>query len=370
MSEGYLDTFFVLLRVALIRDNLNEEPTSKELEWERIYADAEKQSLLGVLWSAVEKLPREMQPPLEMMLSWAGDAEIIRGMNRLLDQEAARLTKVFREVGRRTAILKGQANAKLYPDKLLRQPGDIDIWVEGGKKSVIRLIEEIGMQPKNEQALHSYHHVHLAPTKEGVQVEVHFRPSSGNYNPVTNRRLQSWLEQEILEATPVEEGFNVPTVKFALVMQLAHIQRHLFGDGVGLRQLCDYILLLRLASDKERNEVGALLGRFGLLRTAGALMWVLQEVFHLDDQQMLCQTDVYRGKWLLHEIIEGGNFGYYSESCHQSLWKSFMAARCRKIRLTSFDLKEGLWAELKYWKNFFVNMPLRIKYRTWSLRGI
>ena len=31
-----------------------------------------------------------------------------------------------------TAILKGQANARLYPDKHARQPGDVDIWVEGG----------------------------------------------------------------------------------------------------------------------------------------------------------------------------------------------------------------------------------------------
>lgn len=32
------------------------------------------------------------------------------------------------EKGHRTAILKGQANARLYPDKYARQPGDIDIF--------------------------------------------------------------------------------------------------------------------------------------------------------------------------------------------------------------------------------------------------
>ena len=36
-----------------------------------------------------------------------------------------------------TFTLKGQANARLYPDKLSRQPGDIDLWVEGGYKSVV-----------------------------------------------------------------------------------------------------------------------------------------------------------------------------------------------------------------------------------------
>ncbi len=370
MSEGYLDVLFSLLRVTLVGGELNEELADKDLDWERIYADAEKQSLLGVLWTAVEQLPRDKQPPMEILLSWAGDAEMIRGMNRLLDQEAARLTKVFHEASRRTVILKGQANARLYPDKLLRQPGDIDIWVEGGKKSVVKLIKKLGLEPENELAMRSYHHIHLAPTKEGVQVEVHFRPSSGNYNPVTNRRLQCWLEQEIVEVTHVKEGFNVPSMKFALIMQLSHIQRHLFTEGVGLRQLCDYFLLLRAASDKERNEVSAFLKKFGLKKTSSALMWVLQEVFHLDEQQMFCKPDVHRGKWLLSEILEGGNFGLFSEYSHLPAWKRFASKQYRRIRLLGFDFQEGIWTELIYWKDFFLNIPLRIKYRTWSLSDI
>lgn len=47
------------------------------------------------------------------------------------------------------------------------------------------------------------------------------------------RRLQQWLEQEILHTTTVEQGFNVPSVRFALMMQLAHVQRHFLGGGIG-----------------------------------------------------------------------------------------------------------------------------------------
>lgn len=90
----------------------------------------------------------------------------------------------------------------------------------------------------------SYHHVHLPENEQGVTVEAHFRPSSGNFNPITNRRLQLWLKKEILSATMVEEGFCVPSIRFALVMQLAHIQRHFLGGGIGLRHVCDYYWLL------------------------------------------------------------------------------------------------------------------------------
>ena len=99
-----------------------------------------------------------------------------------------------------------------YPDKYARQPGDIDIWVEGGRESVLALL------PNHPKA--AYHHVHLPKNELGVTVEVHFRPSSGNFNPITNRRLQRWLKKEILSATMVEEGFCVPSIRFALGLRL------------------------------------------------------------------------------------------------------------------------------------------------------
>ena len=62
-----------------------------------------------------------------------------------------------------------------------RQPGDIDIWVEGGCESVTDLLMTLGLldeRPtvknlgKANKASTSYHHVHLPPTKDGVTVEV------------------------------------------------------------------------------------------------------------------------------------------------------------------------------------------------------
>ena len=214
------DDFYKLLRLSL---RLTQEfPVDVSAEaWRRLYQTAIRQSLVGVCYQGVCLLPEGSKPPMEIAMQWASEAESIKGMNELLYQEAARQTREFEEKGHRTAILKGQANARLYPDKYARQPGDIDIWVEGGRESVLALL------PNHPKA--AYHHVHLPKNELGVTVEVHFRPSSGNFNPITNRRLQLWLKKEILSATMVEEGFCVPSIRFALVMQLAHIQ----CDAVG-----------------------------------------------------------------------------------------------------------------------------------------
>ena len=111
--------------------------------WEFLYALAKQQSVLGIAFAGIEKLPRESRPPMQLLMRWATEVEAIRGMNGLMNREAARLTRLFTDAGRKNAILKGQANARLYPDPGLRQSGDIDIWVEGGRDSINKLLVEM-----------------------------------------------------------------------------------------------------------------------------------------------------------------------------------------------------------------------------------
>ena len=296
-------------------EGFDATPTADE--WVTLYQMAWKQSLTGVVYPAVARLDKA-QPPMELALEWLNDAETIRGQNQLLNREAARLTRLFADEGRKTAVLKGQANARLYPDKLSRLSGDLDLWVEGGKDNVIALLKRMGLidglgnRGSKDKPTAAYHHVHIPANEDDVVVEIHFRPSSGNENPITNRRLQKWLKREITAVTMVDEGFYSPSVKFALVMQLSHIQRHFLDSGIGLRQVCDYYWLLRNASESDRQAISPLLGKFGLAHSAGALMWVLGEVLGLDTGLMLCQPDRYRGEWMLREIMAGGNFGFYA----------------------------------------------------------
>ena len=367
--------FFALLRLAMTGEQFESVPTAEE--WSEFYQMAGIQSVTGVCFTAFPRLPKAQQPPVELMVRWMGEAEDIRRMNELQNQEAARLTRLFTEAGRRSAILKGQANARLYPDRLSRQVGDIDIWVEGGKKGVVALLMELGLVTElgstsvDGKPTASYHHVHLPPTKDHIVVEVHFRPSSGNFNPFTNRRLQRWLEQEIASSCqPVDEGFNVPSVRFALMMQLSHIQRHFLVVGIGLRQICDYYWLLKNSTDEDRREVASHLSSFGLRYTASALMWVLHEVLHLDEDLMLCPPDSYRGEWMLREIMAGGNFGHHAGREKHGTLRRVMEGRLRHLKLMRFDFWEEFWVEVNFCKAVITTLPTRIRYRTLSLRDI
>lgn len=164
--------------------------------------------------------------------------------------------------------------------------------------------------------------------------------------------------------------FNAPSMQFALVMQLSHIQRHFLGTGIGLRQICDYYLLLQNASDDDRRKVAAQLEQFGLSHVAGALMWVLAKVLYLDGGLMLCEPDSYRGEWMLREIMDGGNFGNYAPREQHSVWRRFFLSKMNRLKMLRFSFWEIFWQEVKYWKNIVKTIPIRIKYRTISLRDV
>lgn len=375
-TEQHQEQFFQLLRLSMgVTEQKDFVATDEDWQW--LHEEADRQSLIGVIYGAMIQLPANQQPPVDLLIKWIYQADVINGKNELLNQESARLTKLFGDAGRRTAILKGQANARLYPDKLSRQVGDIDIWVEGGKKGVVALLMDLGLVTElgstsvDGKPTASYHHVHLPPTKDHIVVEVHFRPSSGNFNPFTNRRLQRWLEQEIASSCqPVDEGFNVPSVRFALMMQLSHVQRHFLVVGIGMRHVCDYYWLLKNSTDEDRREVASHLSSFGLRYTASALMWVLHEVLHLDEDLMLCPPDSYRGEWMLREIMAGGNFGYHAEREKHGTLRRVMEGRLRHLKLMRFDFWEEFWVEVNFCKAVITTLPTRIRYRTLSLRDI
>lgn len=306
--------------------------------------EAIRQALVGVLYMGIKKLPEDVRPPYRLLMQWAFDAENIRGTNQKVNAVAVKLTQMFKERGRESVILKGPANALLYPDPFARSCGDVDIMLPGGRDSVVKLLTEMELM---DGADVNEFHVNLPEEKFGIDVEVHYL-SARAFSPLKNRRMRKFLEKEFLSLTSVSAGFCVPSTKYAMVMQLAHIKNHFYSVGIGLRQLIDYYFVLRSSTEDERREINGLLNSFGLLRMAQALMWLLNKILHLDSSYELCRPDERRGRMLLNVVLNGGNFGSFSETAGGSLLKLLVNHYSRVPRLLKFDFAEVLWKEL-FW---------------------
>lgn len=194
----------------------------------------------------------------------------------------------------------------LYPNSKHRRCGDIDLWVEGKRDDIVNYIRSKGVK------VYDVHLVHAtAEFFKDVPVEIHFCPS-WMYNPILNRRLQFFFaSQASAQFAHYDEkvGFAYPTVFFNLVHSMVHINRHVFEEGIGLRQLMDYYFILKHSSREERSEAYNVLCFVGLRKFVGAVMYVMQQVFLLEEDLMLCRPNSIIGSRLLDSIMAGGNFG-------------------------------------------------------------
>ena len=326
--------FFEFLQVAIG----NRESLSRELsdnEWQDIFLLIKKHALLGVGFTAVERLhTKGIVCPAELRIKWYALAVHIERRNRLLNGLCKKVTEQYEHDGFSTCILKGQGNILNYPKRLgvRRQSGDIDVWAtpiiddglrikdkgiaiafQTGKNEVEyeeyhdhkAIREYVRMQYRlqglNTKPKACYHHID-APDMDGVKVEVHYRPTFCR-SFVRNRRMQKWFDTLASEcmSNRISEGFSVPTASFNVVYQMAHLFEHYFEGGIGLRHIMDYYFALK-AWQKDimewnsqqsqgmwseglgtpvmsPSQVMDVIRSFGMGKFAGAVMWVLNEVF-------------------------------------------------------------------------------------------
>lgn len=346
--------FFELIQVSIgTRICLSHTPTADE--WGELYALAKKQSLVGVCFAGEQKLVGQRQEPPEMLyLTWMGMAAKIQQRNEVVNARCVEVQQMIEKDGFRTFIMKGQGNAALYHDslRLLRQSGDIDIFLDGGFEKVNAFVQRTF--PTNEINELEIHYHCLSDT----EVEIHYRPIIMR-NPFKNRKLQRFfaeegekcLENKIVLSNGAGE-IAVPTTTFNLVHQMVHIYHHLLIGGVGMRQLMDYHFVakheIEVLDGRDVQKVRKVVHELGLDRFASALMWTLGYVFGFERGAMLWKPEEKYGMLLLREIMMGGNFGRFDERIahNRTKWQSFWMLSVHNLRLWKFCIDDLFWGPL------------------------
>ena len=419
------------------------------MDWQELYSFASKQALLGLCFDGIERLGKEYPEELrlnpigrELLMTWMGKVQQIRRQNMKVNAVASKLFSMLRVDGMRCCILKGQGNALMYPNPYSRTPGDIDVWIDASRERIMEYAQkkfELGDDIRLQ---------HLETSLDGVPVELHFFPCSMN-NILYHARLQKWfrrnadLQSSHIVGLPDGAGdIAIPTTAFNVIYQLTHLYHHFFDEGIGMRQIIDYYVVMNdfwkvkesfsqpsrpslpkegstafpkplspqgtgdvtapsRCSEPLRSKVGgpskvspdcagwdrrgvsgdtgsvscssasgssitsvssasttdssastALvvvqreLKYLGLWKFAGAVMYVLKEVLGLSEEKMIVPVDEKRGRLLLAEILDGGNFGRhfrkYAGFTHQSMGKKYFLKIWRNMHFVRYYPAEAL----------------------------
>ena len=385
--------YFEFIRYAIDAEK-SSIPCLDSEEWKGLFQFAKEQTIVGVVFEGVKKMSdgrgkmeeshqpltneHKLKPPFNLLMEWIGLTERIAKQNKILNRRCVEVVREYQDAGFQCCVLKGQGNAVMYDGRrmmddgrgdslaLLRTPGDIDLWVlpadgrgkaDDVRRDITKYVKE-KHPPKMEMRYY-----HIGYQDKGIEVEAHFMPNIMN-NPVYHRRLQEWYRKMADDGrgmvdVELPDGVGripVPTAEFNIVFQLAHMMHHFFDEGIGLRQFVDYYFVLMAAdfTDCADNKgFGETLRYLGLWNFAGAVMYVMREVFRLEERYMIAPVDELRGKTLMTEILKGGNFGRHSGLTKHSAGGKYFAKTWRNMQLVREYPAEALCEPLFRTWHFF-----------------
>ena len=401
--------FFELLQIALgNRERLSVVPSAEE--WTEMYAESERQAVTGILLHGIERLKSLLQTrKLEeatrgranddlnlnqrFLLQWIGVGQMIEQRNHLLDDRCVELLSNLTSAGLQPTILKGQGIARLYNfdlnDKLdkkvdlgkLRQPGDIDVYVDCGLRKALEYAESLGL--KNVEW--DFKHLHLK-IWDDTEVEMHYHVEV-LLNLWKNRKLQKWFKEHqnaIFNAndnldlnsntnrTNDTNRFVTPTVEFNVFYILLHIYRHFLYEGVGFRQIIDYYFVLKNLNENLNLNVNEsyaykAVREFGMTRFAKGLMWVMHEALGMSREWMLWEPNEKEGRYILKQVMAGGNFGHHDKRLKHSGGKigAVKAILTHNLHLVTHYPSDVVWAPVwivwhKLWKMWIQYKGLKV----------
>lgn len=364
-----MNQFYELLQISLdTRTSFTNIPTEKE--WESLLIESDKQGILGVAFTGVEKAVKHYGSissagiSSDLLASWYSYTQKIEERNEELNSKSAWLQEWFSNFGIDSCILKGQANAVISNCPLRRTCGDIDIWVwkrdlpDDGRRNREEIIDWVRKRSQHDKHLLFYHHIELQPIGD-IEVEAHFWPAYF-FNIPRMRKFERWCtEQHLIQmnnwhSIPSGNGrISIPTYEFNLVFQLVHVMRHIFSEGIGMRHIIDYYWSVERFSASQTDDkvrLRSILHSFGLEALAGGIMWILSNALGMSADKLICPPNESIGKMLLSDIERGGNLGHADKEMMSKLelnkFNLFLWRTWRSITIMQICPSEVFWGPI------------------------
>lgn len=282
--------------------------------WNGIMDMARQQTVSALIADKALSLPKEGLPQKALSIQFMIIIQQTEALNRKMIQVLKDITQEYQEADFSFCLLKGLANGVNYPSPLLRNAGDIDLYLyrKGDYKRATELYTAKGFKIEDGSITHNKF------IKDGVWIENHSRITFFDHKKYDN--LYKEWEKKLSE----KENFTYVQINGLTVRQLPvemnaffifyHMFLHFVHDGVGFRQFCDWILFL----SKHKDEIDPVL--FTELAKSYALLYPMQvfaraAVKYLDAPDIIFPFEMIQDEkyadWITKDIIESGNFGFH-----------------------------------------------------------
>lgn len=323
MESKIINILFSALRASLMGQPLDRElyRDLSEKEWTKLFKISAQQGVCAIVYDVISQLPKEMQPPKGLHIHWTLSAENIETRYNLQKKLANELAELYADNGVKTVVLKGFGISSYYPIPSYRECGDFDCFLCGDFEKGNEIASQNGAHVEPNCYKHS--HIHY----KGLMVENH-QFCIGIRGSEKVKGLERHLESLIFNDTNPryfeDTKLVIPNADFNAIFLINHSFGHFISNGIKLRPIYDWILLLK----KEQESIDwktfyEICDGLHLTRFVNIINYI--SVTHLGLKLTNPQIGIekkYSDK-VLKDIFVGGNALYTGK--HKSAWHMRLA---------------------------------------------
>lgn len=235
--------FLSIVQAGLWEKSILLESLNKDCFTE-VYRIAEEQSVIGLVAAGLEYV-KEHNVPQECVLQIIGQALQLEKRNSAMNDFIGVIIDRMRCDGIYALLIKGQGVAQCYTRPLWRSAGDVDFLLsKDNYQKAALFIKQIANSLEDENPYTQ----HLALSIANWEVELHGTMRTGLWKRFD--MVLDNVQNDIFYCGNVRSWMNGNTQVFLpradedVVYVFAHILQHFYKEGVGLRQICDWVRLL------------------------------------------------------------------------------------------------------------------------------
>jgi len=345
-------------------------------KWNELYSLGRIQAVTGVMFDGMDSLSRSLLPERQVIKRFAMNMNRVEEKNR---EHIVAIEKIQHELLTHdipVVFMKGQTCGARYPKPNHRLPGDIDFVVK--EKDFARCLDVLDTFSNVDRTLIHEHHgmAHL----NDIILEPHYKVH--NYQcPKSDRAMIEMFEEEMERENTYcllrdGEKVRVFSPTFESVFLISHMVNHIYEEGLGLRQLCDYAMFLQhnvvnspttIEWDKHKDY----LNRMGMERSWKIFTCACTDYLGLklpNDFNSVCSftiNDHKMARKLIEDILRVGNFGrgeyVFKHDTRMDELKNYLWVTKRSINMGFVCPREAFWWPLSKFTRFFDKQMLKSK---------
>jgi hypothetical protein len=356
-----------------IRNQKPDPILEESIDWNSIYEEAVDHQVHTLIHPLLSQLPLAHRPNQHLMSIWQKETILASSTQLQHMQQIKNVLDKFHLESIPVVALKGLILREYYPHAELRIMGDADVLVhKQDLKRAKKLLKSIGymIAETTDRHIKLYYNNHPA-------IELHWL-----LNDKEASEEAAYFTDTIWENVVTTSIYGAPALILStedqIIHLLLHFVQHILITGFGLRQLCDFVLLIEANSNKINWEhIIDRVNSYRLLKFTTAIFIISNKLFNLEIP--MCFFTLYSDEnnnleLLIHDIISAGVYGRRTQNRDSSyrVMKYINAndtsrkfADFNNILQFLFPPAKSLGQKYNYAKNFPLLLPL-----AWLHRGI